>query len=223
MWCVATRPRLHKICLFFSAVLSPFPRVTASSCSAPSSTPPSSSTGTEQTGLFLDTTSRVTCNGVATAWHYCYSFPTSVGSNTLYFAADISLYRENAGVFGILRWYERINHTHVSIDLTSGTTNRANKTCETIDLRQQSREFSVSENDIVGVCIYQGDGTSNDNEAPLVAVATEPGLQYSLRYLSTSCTGSLARTSGLWRYSILNDHALNASLEIGMYVTCVVR
>ena len=215
MWCVASRPRLHKFCIFFPAVLSPFPRVTASSCSAPSSTPPSNSTGTERTGLFLDTTSRVTCNGVATAWHYCYSFPTSVGNNT-YFAADISLYREHTRLFGIFRWYERINHTHVSINLTSGSGNLGNKTCETIDLRQQSREFSVSENDIVGVCIYQGDGTSDDNEGPLVAVATGLGSQYSLRYLSTSCSESLARTSSWRSYSTLNDHALNASLEIGM-------
>ena len=137
-------------------------------------------------------------------------------SSTLHFAADISLYRENAGLFGIVRWYERINHTHVSIDLSAGgTRNFANQTCETVDLRQQSREFNVSENDIVGVCMYQGDGTSDDNEAALVAVATEPGLQYNLRYLSTSCTGTLARTSGVWRYSTVSDHALNASLEIG--------
>ena len=136
-----------------------------------------------------------------------------MGSNTLHFAADISLYRENSGPFGILRWYERINHTHVSIDLSAGGTR--DRTCETVDLRQQSGEFNVSEDDIVGVCIYQGDGTSDDNEAALVAVATEPGLQYNLRYLSTSCTGSLARTSGVWRYSTVSDHALNASLKIG--------
>ena len=121
-----------------------------------------------------------------------------------------------AGLFGIVRWYERINHTHVSVDLTNRPGNFVNRTCETIDLRQQSSEFNVSENDIVGVCIYGGNGRNDNDEAPLVAVATGPGLQYNLQYLSTNCKNSLARTSGVWRYTTMSDHALNASLEIGM-------
>ena len=198
----------------FSVAISSFPKVTGASCSAPSNTPPQGCSGTTETGLFLDISSRVPCNGTATAWHFCYYPPTSVRNNRLY-AADIGLYRETVA-FGI-RVYQRIRREHISkrgSDLSSSFS----ESCETRTL-QPLEQFNVTVGDIFGVCIYErgaDDEDQNNGEDSLIVVAeTEPGLHYSLIHRSIRCLSLLASTSSVSRFTTMVDHALNVSLEIG--------
>ena len=119
-------------------------------------------------------------------------------------------------VFGI-RLYQRIRREHISkrgSDLSSSFS----ESCDTRTL-ELSEQFNVMVGDIVGVCIYErgaDDEDQNNGEDSLIVVAeTEPGLHYSLIHLPIRCSGFLAGTSSVSRFTTMGDHALNVSLEIG--------
>ena len=171
-------------------------------------------------------------NGTALSWHYCY-YPPSTPSASTNYTVQFGMYRAKVTTFGLLKIVDYFPYGNNTVSKVTKTgqdlSNLEGLVCDTL-LLSVDEQFSVTEGDIIGVCVHgcitttdddrtdtsdsdDRTDTSRDPDDSLTVIAENSQITTSLVYDPDNCMNFNEVAVGCLAYSTVQRHFMHVSLE----------
>ena len=156
-------------------------------------------------GLFLNTRNEATCNGIVTAWYFCYyiNFPQN---RTVSMPIQVGVWRKEGDKYHI------VNTTMIELPIPNQDTDGFQFACQYQDL-QYDQTFEVLKGDIVGTCVED----LNEDLVPVLGTCgmTEPCCGVIRTSISNIISADITESD-------TSPHSLYLMAIIGLYIKIII-